>query len=297
MRWAPWRAAWPILSGWWKNSTRSRSSPCSPCPCSSAPRIASWRAAAKPTLTAALLACAAAAGRPVRRRHRPPRILAGAAALAGNFVRPSLSPPAIPGTRTCSWDSAGGQYSLFANGQLAAVFPDAAGDEVLAAQLLTQHPRPQGHPGHRRRPWRPGRQLLRYPIASLTAVEIDRGYAELIQAHLDAAGRGALADPRLRTRTMDGRRFVLLAANARPVSGTATTWCSSTSPMPGPPSSTATIPGSFSSTSGRSWPRAASSPCASPPRRTTPRRSSSPTRQSIFHTLKSVFPAVASCRA
>ncbi|HEX7502749.1 MAG TPA: hypothetical protein VF451_04965, partial [Acidobacteriota bacterium] len=36
-----------------------------------------------------------------------------------------------------------GQYSLFANGQLAAVFPDDEGQMVLAAQLLSQHPRPR----------------------------------------------------------------------------------------------------------------------------------------------------------
>jgi len=38
---------------------------------------------------------------------------------------------------------ANGQYSLFANGQLSAIFPDPAGDEMLAAQLLSQHPRPR----------------------------------------------------------------------------------------------------------------------------------------------------------
>lgn len=107
---------------------------------------------------------------------------------------------------------ADGQYSLFANGQLAAVFPDDSGDEILAAQLLSQHPQPRnilvigdvfgGLAG----------QLLRYPIASLTAVQIDEGYAGLVRDHLDAGGRAALADSRLRSRTMDGRRFVLLAA-------------------------------------------------------------------------------------
>ncbi|MBN2345511.1 MAG: fused MFS/spermidine synthase [Candidatus Aminicenantes bacterium] len=105
-----------------------------------------------------------------------------------------------------------GQYSLFANGQLAASFPDEAADRVLAAQLLTQHPRPRNvlvigdvFAGL-------ARHLLRYPIASLTAVEIDAGYSDLILEHLGPEERSALRDHRLRARRMDGRRFVLLAA-------------------------------------------------------------------------------------
>ena len=115
--------------------------------------------------------------------------------------------------------SADGQYSLFANGQLASVFPDDSNDEVLAAQLLSQHPRPRdilvigdvfgGLAG----------ELLRYPVAALHAVEIDEGYAALIRDHQDAAGRSALQDARLRTTTMDGRRFVLLAARRAPGDG------------------------------------------------------------------------------
>lgn len=107
---------------------------------------------------------------------------------------------------------ANGQYSLFANGQLSAIFPDPAGDELLAAQLLSQHPRPRHvlvigdvFAGL-------GRELLRYPLATLTAVEIDAGHSALIREHLTRDDSAWLADGRLRTRTMDGRRFVLLAA-------------------------------------------------------------------------------------
>jgi len=105
-----------------------------------------------------------------------------------------------------------GQYNLFANGQLAAVFPDPAADEMLAAQLLCQHPRPRRilvigdvFAGL-------GRELLRYPLAALTAVEIDPGYAGLIRGRLPDGDLAALADPRLRAVAMDGRRFVLEAA-------------------------------------------------------------------------------------
>ena len=108
---------------------------------------------------------------------------------------------------------ADGQYSLFANGQLAAVFPDDSNDDVLAAQLLSQHPRPRAilvigdvFAGL-------AKQLLRYPIAALVAVEIDERYAALVRDHLDAGGRSALRDTRLRAITMDGRRFVRLAAS------------------------------------------------------------------------------------
>lgn len=106
-----------------------------------------------------------------------------------------------------------GQYSLFANGRLAAVFPDQAADEMLAAQLLCQHPRPRRvlvigdvFAGL-------GRELLRYPLDALTAVEIDPGYAALVRNHLLPGDRDALADRRLRAVAMDGRRFVLAAAN------------------------------------------------------------------------------------
>ncbi len=60
------------------------------------------------------------------------------------------------------------------------------------------------------------KHLLRYRIARLTTVEIDAGYDELIQEHLSAADRSALRDPRLRSRVMDGRRFVQLAARGEP---------------------------------------------------------------------------------
>jgi spermidine synthase len=108
-----------------------------------------------------------------------------------------------------------GQYSLFANGQLAAVFPDDEEQTVLAAQILSQHPAPLkilvigdvfgGLAKH----------LLHYPIAALTAVEIDAGFSRLIREHLGADDREALHDPRLRTIIMDGRRFVLLRGQGK----------------------------------------------------------------------------------
>jgi spermidine synthase len=108
-----------------------------------------------------------------------------------------------------------GQFSLFANGQLAAVFPDDEGQMVLAAQIISQHPRPgkilvigDVFGGL-------AKQLLRYPITSLTAVEIDARFTDMVREHLGAADREALNDPRLRSLSMDGRRFVLLSGGRR----------------------------------------------------------------------------------
>ncbi len=106
---------------------------------------------------------------------------------------------------------ASGQFSLFANGQLAAVFPDDEGNAVLTAQLLSQHPHPRDILVIGDVAGGLARHLLRYPIASLTSVEIDARYINLIRGHTGKSDRAALQNPRLRILTMDGRRFVQLA--------------------------------------------------------------------------------------
>jgi predicted membrane-bound spermidine synthase len=108
--------------------------------------------------------------------------------------------------------SSSGQYSLFANGQLAAVFPDDEANELLAAQLISQHPRPRDILVIGDACAGLARQLLRFPIDSLTAVEVDRGFSELIVQHVGEADRAVLRDPRLRLLVLDGRRFAALAA-------------------------------------------------------------------------------------
>jgi spermidine synthase len=105
-----------------------------------------------------------------------------------------------------------GQHELYANGQLAAVFPDEAANELLAAQLLSQHPRPRDILVIGDVVSGLARQLLRYPLSSLTAVEIDPAYARLVRRRLGGEDLVVLRDPRLRLRYMDGRRFALLAA-------------------------------------------------------------------------------------
>lgn len=107
-----------------------------------------------------------------------------------------------------------GQYCLYGNGQLAAVFPDDDQHQILAAQIITQHPRPRrvlvigdgasGLAAH----------LLQYEITSLTVVEIDGEFLELVGDHLPAGQRHFLHDPRLRMPVLDGRRFVMEAARS-----------------------------------------------------------------------------------
>jgi len=112
-----------------------------------------------------------------------------------------------------------GQFCLYSNGQLATIFPDDDQQAIQAAQIITQHPRPQrvlvigeGVSGLARR-------LLQYRITSLTAVEIDGELLDLIFTHLPAVDQERLNDPRLRMPVMDGRRFVREAAGAKSAPG------------------------------------------------------------------------------
>ncbi|MCJ7524818.1 MAG: fused MFS/spermidine synthase [Candidatus Aminicenantes bacterium] len=107
-----------------------------------------------------------------------------------------------------------GQYNLYSNGQLAAVFPDDDPQRILAAQIISQHPSPRDILVIGSASSGLAKHLLRYKIARLTTVEIDAEFSDLISEHLNASDRAALRDPRLRMLIMDGRRFVKLAARA-----------------------------------------------------------------------------------
>ena len=69
--WAPWPAAWPTRSGWWENSTRSRSSSLFALPLLLGAGLVSRPGRRQESRRGALLAAAAAAGRHLQRRHRP----------------------------------------------------------------------------------------------------------------------------------------------------------------------------------------------------------------------------------
>ena len=62
--------------------------------------------------------------------------------MAGN-IRPELVANRDSKYQNLQLGVSHGQYCLFANGQLAAVFPDDDTHRILAAQLLSQHPRPR----------------------------------------------------------------------------------------------------------------------------------------------------------
>jgi spermidine synthase len=108
-----------------------------------------------------------------------------------------------------------GQYCLYSNGQLAAVFPDGDQQMIQAAEIITQHPQPrrilivgEGASGL-------AKYLLQYKIISLTAVEMDGQFLDLILKHLPANDLKSLRDPRLRMPVQDGRRFVMEAARTK----------------------------------------------------------------------------------
>lgn len=108
-----------------------------------------------------------------------------------------------------------GQYCLYSNGQLAAIFPDDDQQRIQAAQIITQHPQPrriliigEGVSGL-------AKYLLQYKINSLTTVEMDGEFLDLILKHLPANDIKSLRDPRLRMPVLDGRRFVMEAARAQ----------------------------------------------------------------------------------
>ena len=101
-----------------------------------------------------------------------------------------------------------GQVSLFANGQLAATFPEENDNQILAAHLFCQHPGPQRilvigevHSGL-------ARELLKYNIKELVSVEIDATAVNLIKKHLPESYLTALSDPRFKQVIQDGRTFV-----------------------------------------------------------------------------------------
>jgi spermidine synthase len=113
-----------------------------------------------------------------------------------------------------------GQYALYGNGQLSTVFPDDDPMRVLAAQIVTQHPRPERILVIGEAVSGLAKELLRYKITGLTAVEMDGEFLDLILGHLPANDRRSLRDPRLRMSVQDGRRFVNEAAAAKSGPGT-----------------------------------------------------------------------------
>ena len=101
-----------------------------------------------------------------------------------------------------------GQYSLYANGQLAVTFPDEETQRLLAARLLTQHLAPRRILVLGEALSGLGRVLLDCPDLDITAVELDPLLLQAIRDHLPPAERAALAHPRFHQLSADPRRFV-----------------------------------------------------------------------------------------
>lgn len=100
------------------------------------------------------------------------------------------------------------QVSLYANGQLSAVFPEEYDNQVLAAQLFCQHPGPQRILVIGEVSSGLARELLKYDISRLDSVEIDEAAIRLIRQNLPAAYLKSVSDPRFNQVIMDGRLYV-----------------------------------------------------------------------------------------
>jgi len=114
----------------------------------------------------------------------------------------------------------GPQTSVVADGQVQQSFPQPLEVERQAAYFLAQVQAPGraaaprvlllgGYPGGL------AAGLLRYPLLRLDQVEQDAAAFALVRSYLDAAGRAALEDPRLRLHFADARRFLRLGASGQ----------------------------------------------------------------------------------
>jgi len=103
---------------------------------------------------------------------------------------------------------AGKQFTLFADGKVAATFPDSFESRPRAHLVLTQHPRPRsvlllGCASFEFLPI-----ALLHDIERLDVVEVDRYMVDLIRPRLPADVRDALKDRRVQLHLTDGRRFL-----------------------------------------------------------------------------------------
>jgi spermidine synthase len=114
----------------------------------------------------------------------------------------------------------GGQHSFFQSGQLAFATGAPVDDEfeleesaaaIFAHFAMVQHPRPArvllvggGLRGVLR-------EVARHPVQLVDYVELDPVLVRVALGYVPEATRDALADPRVRLATMDGRRFVRTA--------------------------------------------------------------------------------------
>ena len=117
-----------------------------------------------------------------------------------------------------------GQFSLFANGQLSAVFPNDDENRILAAHLTSQHPSPKRILVIGEAVSGLGFWLLRFPVEKVESVEIDPLLVAIIRRHLDLENRRALEDRRFGLATGDGREYVRALIRQGDRKGAAPKW-------------------------------------------------------------------------
>jgi len=100
------------------------------------------------------------------------------------------------------------QFALYLNGQMAAAFPDPNRHSMLAARLMSQHPRPRNLLIIGEAVSGLGQALLETDIHALHNVELDRQVVETVRRHLEKDPALRLKDPRFHLHLSDGRRYV-----------------------------------------------------------------------------------------
>ncbi|HDP95567.1 MAG TPA: hypothetical protein ENN40_09440 [Candidatus Aminicenantes bacterium] len=100
------------------------------------------------------------------------------------------------------------QYALYLNGQMATTFPDPERNHMLAARLLSQHPRPRRVLVIGEAVSGLAQAMLNTDISFLHNVELDHLVVKAVRDHLSAKMERRLQDPRFRLHLADGRRFV-----------------------------------------------------------------------------------------
>ncbi|MCA1809447.1 MAG: hypothetical protein LC725_08375, partial [Lentisphaerae bacterium] len=101
-----------------------------------------------------------------------------------------------------------GQKTLYANGQVALVFPDALRAEYRVHFIMAQHPQARRVLLIGGNPLDDAVELLKYPLERLVHVAQDPAQRRLLRAFADPQQQAALRDPRLYPVDRDGLGFV-----------------------------------------------------------------------------------------
>lgn len=101
-----------------------------------------------------------------------------------------------------------GQFTLYGNGEVMFVFPDAASAEHAVHGVMAQTPRARRVLLLGGNPVGDIPELLKYPLERLVYVEIDPGVGAAVRAALPEAFARVVGDPRVAVVAQDGVRYV-----------------------------------------------------------------------------------------